>query len=84
MSESHARPAGRVLLCGLLAGWGSFNIVEGLIDHHILGIHHVRQGPDELLYDIVFLIWGAVMLVFGAYLLRARPEAAARSGPPAR
>ncbi len=73
MSETHARPAGRVLLGGLLAGWGSFNIVEGLIDHQILGIHHVRPGPDELLYDIGFLIWGAVMLVIGAYLLRTRP-----------
>jgi uncharacterized membrane protein len=26
---------------GALAGWGLFNFVEGLIDHQILGIHHV-------------------------------------------
>ena len=32
----------------LLAGWGIFNVVEGLIDHQILGIPHVRDdfgGP---------------------------------------
>src|SRR4051794_10708950 len=27
----------------LLAGWGAFNLVEGLIDHELLGIHHVRD-----------------------------------------
>jgi uncharacterized membrane protein len=28
---------------GLLLGWNLFNLVEGLIDHQILGIHHVRD-----------------------------------------
>ncbi len=81
MAETRARPAGRVLLGGLLAGWGGFNLVEGVIDHHLLGLHHVRPGQDELLYDIGFLIWGAVMLAVGALLLRARPEAVARPDP---
>jgi uncharacterized membrane protein len=58
------------LVGGLLAGWGGFNLVEGLVDHHLLGLHHVRPGPDELLYDIGFLIWGAVMLAIGMVLLR--------------
>ena len=26
-----------------LLGWGLFNVVEGLIDHQLLGIHHVRD-----------------------------------------
>jgi len=39
----------------------------------------VRPGRDEVLYDIGFLMWGTAMLIVGAYLLRARPEAAARS-----
>lgn len=32
----------------VLAGWGIFNLVEGVIDHHLLGVHHVRDdvgGP---------------------------------------
>ena len=24
-------------------GWGGFNLAEGVIDHHVLGIHHVRR-----------------------------------------
>ncbi|MET0272100.1 MAG: DUF2243 domain-containing protein, partial [Phenylobacterium sp.] len=28
---------------GLLVCWGLFNVVEGVIDHHILGVHHVME-----------------------------------------
>jgi uncharacterized membrane protein len=62
------------LIGGLLAGWGAFNAAEGLIDHQLLGLHHVRPGPDELLYDIGFLIWGALMLIVGIFLLRRASE----------
>jgi uncharacterized membrane protein len=64
------------LVGGLLAGWGGFNVVEGLIDHHLLGVHHVRPGRDELLYDIGFLVWGAAMLVAGILMLRRRRDEA--------
>ena len=37
----------RVLWGWILVGWGLFNLVEGIVDHHILGIHHVRSGPDQ-------------------------------------
>jgi uncharacterized membrane protein len=42
----------------LLAGWGISNIIEGSIDHQLLGIHHVRDdlgGP--LSWDIGFLLF---------------------------
>ncbi len=60
----------RGLIGGLLAGWGGFNVVEGIVNHQILGLHHVRPGPDELLYDIGCRVWGAAMAVFGVVLLR--------------
>ncbi len=65
------------LVGGMLAGWGAFNVVEGLVDHHLLGVHHVRPGPDELLYDIGFLVWGGIMLGVGIFLLRERTTEAA-------
>lgn len=57
----------------LLFGWGLFNDVEGLVNHQILGLHHVRPGPYQLAYDLGFLAWGAVMLLLGWALMRARP-----------
>ena len=59
------------LIGGALVGWGLFNLVEGLIDHHVLNLHHVRPGTDEFLYDVAFLAWGLVMLAVGTWLLRA-------------
>lgn len=55
----------------LLLGAGVFNLVEGLIDHQILGIHHVKPGPNELAWDISFLAIGAILAVVGWILVRA-------------
>ncbi|HEX8203655.1 MAG TPA: DUF2243 domain-containing protein [Isosphaeraceae bacterium] len=55
----------------LLAGWGLFNLVEGLIDHHVLHIHHVFEGPGHLPWDIGFLISGVVFLLLGGSFIGA-------------
>lgn len=71
--------SGRVLTGALLAGWGLFNLVEGIVDHHLLQIHHVRPGPNQLFWDLAFLAWGAVMLIGGWALIRSGRSAAARA-----
>lgn len=55
----------------LLFGAGLFNFIEGLIDHQILGIHHVKPGPNELVWDIGFLTLGAVLALVGWIVLRS-------------
>lgn len=55
----------------LLIGAGTFNFVEGLIDHQILGIHHVKPGPNELVWDIGFLASGVILAVAGWLFLQA-------------
>jgi uncharacterized membrane protein len=60
----------------LLVGFGAFNLVEGIVNHQILGLHHVNETVprDQWIYwDIGFLVWGAVMLVAGWALLRRPP-----------
>lgn len=59
----------------ILAGWGVFNLVEGVVDHLLLGVHQVRAGPHQLLYDLGFLMLGAVLLIVGSALGRARTSA---------
>ncbi|MGV0789889.1 DUF2243 domain-containing protein [Mycolicibacterium sp. XJ2] len=68
----------------LLAGWGIFNVVEGLIDHQILGVHHVRDDLGApLSWDIGFLVFG-VLLIVGGWALHRRGarqlEAVANNG----
>jgi len=63
----------RGLAGGLLTGFGAFNLVEGVVNHHLLELHHVNEtAPPQLwpLWDGAFLIWGAVMLAVGVVLLR--------------
>jgi uncharacterized membrane protein len=56
----------------LLAGWGAFNLVEGLVDHHLLGIHHVRDDLGAPLgWDLAFLALGALLVVAGVALVRS-------------
>jgi uncharacterized membrane protein len=65
----------------VLMGWGLFNVVEGLVDHQLLGIHHVRDdlgGP--LSWDVGFLVVSVVLVAVGWVLHRAP---ALRAGTPA-
>lgn len=66
----HAAWPATLLVGTLLIGWGLFNLLEGTVDHHLLRIHHVRPGPDQLAYDLAFLAWGALMLTGGWALVR--------------
>ena len=66
-----ARRPPRFLTGALLLGWGIFNVVEGVIDHHLLGIHHVRPGPDQAIWDLGFLASGVLLGLGGLALLRS-------------
>lgn len=63
--------SGRALFGAVLAGWGWFNLVEGIIDHEILQIHHVYQNGNHLLWDLVFLASGLVLILAGGALVRS-------------
>lgn len=74
-----ALPPSRVLAGNMLLGWGGFNLVEGIIDHHLLELHHVRDLPQHVpLYDWLFLLAGGVGLILAGLAVRA-----GRRGAPA-
>jgi uncharacterized membrane protein len=62
--------SGRLLVGALLIGWGLFNLVEGVIDHHLLQLHHVYEPAGLSVWDWLFLLWGAGMLGGGCWLCR--------------
>ena len=66
----------------MLAGWGLFNFWEGIIDHQVLGLHHVHPGPGQLVWDVGFLIFGLLLTATGGALIgwRAAETRAPRPG----
>jgi uncharacterized membrane protein len=83
----HLHWSNRLLVGTLLIGFGAFNVVEGLVDHQLLGVHHVNElvpAEDRIYWDVGFLAWGAAMLVAGWMLMRAgKAEMRARQQRPA-
>src|SRR5690606_28691797 len=64
----------RILLGQMILGWGVFNLVEGIIDHHLLELHHVRDVPMHIpAYDWIFLGVGGVLLIVIGWLM-SRPR----------
>jgi uncharacterized membrane protein len=63
--------SGRTFAGSLLMGWGIFNLVEGIIDHHVLGIHHVVERLALSLFDYAFLASGVFLILVGAMFVRA-------------
>ena len=73
--------SGDRLIGGVAIGWGAFNLVEGVVDHHLLGLHHVKENAaNPMLWDLGFLAFGAMLVVVGLTLSRRGVErfAAAR------
>jgi uncharacterized membrane protein len=56
----------------VLTGWGLFNVVEGVVNHQVLGVHHLRDDLGApLSWDIGFLVFGA-LLIAGGWALHRR------------
>lgn len=75
LSRALDRPSGvssKSLWGALLFGWGMFNMGEGLINHHLLSLHHVRFGPDQAIWDGLFLLLSLFVAMFGWRLARSR------------
>jgi uncharacterized membrane protein len=72
--SGQGRVPGRAAFTGeMLLGWGGFNLVEGVIDHHLLQLHHVRDLPAHVpLYDWLFLGFGGLgLLAIGSILIKS-------------
>ncbi|WP_299700429.1 DUF2243 domain-containing protein [uncultured Pontibacter sp.] len=67
----------RIFGGSLLLGFGIFNIVEGIIDHHILVLHNVREiSSNQSAWNFGFLGISVVILVLGWMLVqKGRREA---------
>lgn len=70
-------PDGQAFTGLLILGWGLFNLVEGIVDHHLLDLHHVRDLPvHQPSFDWLFLGLGGVgFIALGWAMARHPPDA---------
>jgi uncharacterized membrane protein len=63
-----------LLTGGMMTGWGLFNLLEGLLNHHILSLHNVREStPDQELWNYGFLIFSIFLIIAGVGLVKRAP-----------
>jgi uncharacterized membrane protein len=68
---STAPPVLRVLIGQMILGWGVFNLVEGLLTHHLVELHHVRDLPAHVpMYDWIYLGVGGFFILLGWFMSR--------------
>lgn len=64
--------SGKLLSGGFLLGWGLFNMVEGIIDHHLLKLHNVMEfSSNHDFANYSFLGLSVVMLIIGYALINS-------------
>src|SRR5690554_3719790 len=65
----------RYLVGGFLIGAGAFNLIEGVVNHHLLQIHRVKPGdPNALFYDLAFLALGLLLVLIGLWVRQKGKE----------
>lgn len=58
-----------VFIGAFCIGAGMFNIIEGILSHHLLQIHHVKPGIHQLAWDLGFIGAGILSAVIGWLIL---------------
>ncbi|GLB60128.1 DUF2243 domain-containing protein [Cytobacillus sp. NCCP-133] len=66
----------KIFIGGIFIGGGTFNLVEGIVDHHILQVHRVRaMAENPLAYDLAFLAIGLALVIIGLMIKRMEKAA---------
>ena len=63
--------SGRVFVAALFLGWGLFNLIEGIVFHHILNLHHVYERLGVSIFDYLYLLSGAVFSLCGWFMIHS-------------
>lgn len=57
------------LIGSFCIGAGFFNIIEGILSHHLFQIHHVKPGIHQLAWDLSFIGAGVLSVIIGWLIL---------------
>lgn len=67
----HGRRPGAAVVGLVVLGWGGFQLVDQVVFHVLLELHHIRQDvADPRPYDLGYTAIGAALVVLGSGLVR--------------
>jgi uncharacterized membrane protein len=68
-----ALPTRLAFLGYFVIGWGVFNFLDGVVNHHLLGLHNVREDvPNVMAWNLGFLLVAGILLpLAGWWMVRA-------------
>lgn len=73
--RTHVPWLGKVFVGALFfLGWGLFNLIEGIIDHHMLNLPHVYEAQGQSNFDCFFLLSGIVFIIGGLMTIRSQED----------
>lgn len=55
-------------LAGLLIGVGAFQLYDGIVQHKLMRIHQIRYVDNVIMYDIIWNVVAAIILIAGIVL----------------
>lgn len=56
----------------MLTGFGVWHVLDAIINHWLLGLHHIKEDQYWLLWDVIFFIAGVICVAIGISLRRAQ------------
>ncbi|HKG06412.1 MAG TPA: DUF2243 domain-containing protein [Pedobacter sp.] len=69
LTLSSALKSGRILIGSMFCGWAIFNLIEGMLNHQLLGLHNVMEyAADHQPANYTYLSVSVLMLIFGMWL----------------
>lgn len=72
LQNSHTPRSTPIFSGSIIMGAGLFQLLEGFINHLLLGLHHVveHQAPKQALaWDVIYLLTGISFILIGRYLV---------------
>ena len=69
-AQFDATGSGRRFASSLLIGFGVWHLIDAVLNHWILGLHHIRENESWLAWDLVFFALGLVCVAIGLWLRR--------------
>jgi len=79
-AQFDAEGAGMRFWATLLIGFGTWHLIDAVLNHWTLGLHHIREDQNRLLWDLIFFVLGLACVGAGVWIRRDQPPGGRRRG----